>query len=124
MRVEAQEKVLNVASIPVRPEPVEPKAIKQEPRTEKLATQAGKPIDREALENAVELANKVMEITDRHLVFKLHEKSGRYQVSVVENGAGGEKIIRKIPSDKMLEMAAELREKMDQATGLLLNELG
>ena len=129
MRVDAQEKALAVLSAPIRPEPVptvkpvEARKTAEQHGAAQLAEQAGKPVSKEALTNAVELANKVMEITDRHLVFKMHEKSGQMQVSVVEAGSNGEKVIRQIPSDKMLEMAAQLRERMDQATGLLLNEI-
>ncbi len=132
MRVDAQEQAISVISAPTRPEPVQtvkPADTRVEGKkteaagADQLAKQAEKPVGKEALTNAVELANKVMEITERHLVFRMHEKSGLVQVSVVEEGSRGEKVIREIPSDKMLEMAAQLREQMDQATGLLLNEL-
>lgn len=129
MRVDTQEQAVAAVSAPVRPEPVrEIRPVEAQKPVEKsgadqLAKKAGKPVNTEALTEAIELANKVMELTDRHLVFKMHEKSGRVQVSVVETGSQGEKVIRQIPSDKMLEMAAQFRESMHEAAGLLLNEI-
>lgn len=78
-------------------------------------------VDAENLWNAAETVNHALEISNYHLQFRLHEKSGRYQVKVVDTGSN--EVIREIPPERMLEIAADIRQMMDKLLGLVVDEL-
>lgn len=76
------------------------------------------------LEDAVELANTAMKISIYQLQFKIHEESGKIQVKVVDEESG--EVIREIPPEQMLEIAAgikEMLEKFDKMVGVLVDKL-
>jgi len=60
------------------------------------------------LEAAVSEMNEVAQAADRDIVFKLDDDSGRVVVSVTDRATGD--VIRQIPSDEALELAAHLSD--------------
>lgn len=93
--------------------PAEAKQAQAEPESRKMK-----------LEDAVELANTAMKITTYQLQFRIHEESGKIQVKVVDSESG--EVIREIPPEQMLEIAAgikEMLEKFDKMVGVLVDKL-
>jgi len=54
------------------------------------------------------------------LEFRLHESSGRYQVKVIDTES--QQVIREIPAEKMLEFSASVKQMLDKALGILVDE--
>jgi len=82
------------------------------------------PVTRERLEEAVEISNLAMEISSFSLRFRIHEESGRVQVKVVDSATG--EIIREVPPEYMLKIAASIKEMLDnlhEMVGVLVNEI-
>ncbi|HZK44552.1 MAG TPA: flagellar protein FlaG [Syntrophomonadaceae bacterium] len=75
----------------------------------------------ETLQKAVDTANKAMEISNYHLQFRLHEESGRYQVKVIDSLT--DKVIREIPPKVMLEFSATIKKMLNDAVGILVDEV-
>ncbi len=76
---------------------------------------------REEVHQAIEVANDIMNLSNFHLEFQLHEDSGRFQVRVIDNQT--KETIKEIPPEYMLDLSARLREMINQALGLLVDEL-
>lgn len=74
----------------------------------------------DVLKQAVDTANEAMKISNYHLQFKLHEGSGRYHVKVIDSAT--QEVIREIPPEKLLEFSAMVKEMLDKALGLLVDE--
>lgn len=70
----------------------------------------------EELRKKVEGLNKFTEVTFTNLSFKLHEKTERYFVQVVEQGTN--EVVREIPQEKFLDMVGQMMEFM----GLIIDE--
>ena len=65
-----------------------------------------------------------MEIASFSFQFRTHEESGRCQVKVVDSAT--EEIIREIPPEYMLKIAASIMEMLDnlhEMVGVLVNEI-
>ena len=77
--------------------------------------------NREEIHQAVEVANDIMNLSNFHLEFQLHEDSARFQVRVIDNQT--KETIKEIPPEYMLDLSARLREMINQALGLLVDEL-
>ena len=120
MHVDAQRIAADVPYMEVRAKakPVEVKPEKPAPKEAKEA----KPefVDVGKLKAAVELSNEAIRITNYHLEFKFHENSGRYQVKVVNTES--QQDIRAIPAERMLEFSASIKQMLDQALGILVDE--
>lgn len=69
-----------------------------------------------AILKAVEKANKELELDERRLEFSIHDKTKQIIVKVIDTK--DDKIIREIPSEKILDMVATLCE----AAGLFVDE--
>jgi flagellar protein FlaG len=106
MEVRAQTKPAEVK--PDRPTPEQDKQAKREP------------VDAGKLKAAVDLTNEAIRITNYHLEFRLHESSGRYQVKVIDTES--QQVIREIPAEKMLEFSASVKQMLDKALGILVDE--
>lgn len=66
---------------------------------------------------AVDALNKAMEVfTPTQLRFKLHEKTERLQVQVVDQATG--KVIKEVPPSEFLDLLARIREMV----GLFIDE--
>lgn len=68
------------------------------------------------VEKAVQAANRIAELVNTHLSFRIHEESGRVYVMVIDNETN--EVIRQIPPQRMLEIIAQVRELI----GLILDE--
>ncbi|NLV17855.1 MAG: flagellar protein FlaG [Syntrophomonadaceae bacterium] len=86
---------------------------------------AEKPVvELKELESAVEIANLAMELGSFGLDFSIHEKTGRILVKVIDSES--DEVIREIPPEQMLDMAAQIAEMFDnmhEFIGVLVNEL-
>ncbi|MHB9096148.1 MAG: flagellar protein FlaG [Eubacteriales bacterium] len=73
-------------------------------------------VDRKELADGVLKLNETARIFNKAIHFKMHEKSKRWMVQIInaENG----KVINEIPPEKILDMVASL----DQLVGLLVDE--
>lgn len=65
---------------------------------------------------AVDKLNSFMEPVQRNLKFELHDKLGKYYVSVIDSTTS--EVIKEIPPKKMLDMYAAMAEFM----GILIDE--
>ena len=73
---------------------------------------------REHLEEAIIEANEAIFRGDDHFEFRIHEKTGRYMVKLVDNET--DEIIREIPPEKILDLVASIWELV----GILVDERG
>lgn len=71
---------------------------------------------RSKIENIANALNQYVKSTQRDLKIQVHEATGNIIVKVLSKEDG--KIIREIPPEKMLNLAA----KMEEMTGILFNE--
>lgn len=85
--------------------------------TRQQGQQQDNPAGRYDLGEAVEQVNKAMDAFNVRLHFQIDQESGDPYVLVIDKAEG--KIIRRIPPDNLIKMAAE----MQQVVGLLVNEL-
>lgn len=68
----------------------------------------GRAVSKEEIEKTLQGANKLIEPTQFHLQFELHEKLNEYYVKVVDNQT--EEVIREIPSKEWLDFYAAMTE--------------
>jgi len=97
-----------------------PKEKTQEPMEKAFPGQ----VTKEQLDEAVEISNRAMEIASFSLQFRIHEESGRVQVKVVDSVT--KEILREIPPEHMLKIAASIKEMLDdlhEMVGVLVNEI-
>lgn len=66
--------------------------------------------------SAIEAANKDFEIYDKRLEFSIHEKTKEIIVKIIDST--NDEVIREIPSEKILDMIANMME----LAGLLVDE--
>jgi len=82
------------------------------------------PATKDQLREAVEISNRAMELAGYNLQFRIHEESGRVQVKVVDRET--EEVLREIPPEYMLEIAAGIKEMLDnlhEMVGVVVNEI-
>ncbi|MEN6460770.1 MAG: flagellar protein FlaG, partial [Syntrophomonas sp.] len=80
-----------------------------------------KRISEEDLQNAANVMNEAMKISNYHLQFKVHKDSGRVQVKVIDSDT--DKVIKEIPPDKVLECSAKIKEMLDHMAGILIDQI-
>ncbi|WLR50558.1 flagellar protein FlaG [Bacillus tianshenii] len=73
-------------------------------------------VSKEVLRKQVEELNKLAEASYTTLSFKLHEKTDRYYVQVVDQGT--KEVVREVPPEKFLDMMGRMWEFM----GLIIDE--
>lgn len=73
---------------------------------------------REDLDNAIEVANKVISGKNERFEFKLHERTGRMMVKLIDNET--DEIVKEIPQEKMLDLVASIWDLV----GILVDERG
>jgi flagellar protein FlaG len=81
-------------------------------------------VNREQLDSAAEILNRAMEVGSFGLQFRVHEDSGQVQVKVVDSET--KEVIREIPPEQMLNIAAQIKEMLNNLhdmVGVLVNEL-
>ncbi|MDY6852378.1 MAG: flagellar protein FlaG [Thermodesulfobacteriota bacterium] len=71
--------------------------------------------EQKELKNFSQRLEKFMGTLGVKIKFHIHEDSGELQAEILE--AGGEKVIRKVPPDEILNLAASLKE----ISGLFMN---
>lgn len=71
---------------------------------------------RQELEKSIEGLNKLMQSSNTHLNFVLHDRLNEYYVQVVNDQT--QEVIREVPSKKMLDMVAEMKSMI----GFLIDE--
>ncbi len=79
---------------------------------------ADKQLNEEEIIQAIEKANKSVNVYDRKLEFSIHEKTHEIMVKVIDTSGGKEEVIREIPPEKILDMVARLYEM----AGILVDE--
>lgn len=94
-------------------EPVEVKGAVPAEHAENIP---GKKDARQELEKSIEGLNKLMQSSNTHLNFVLHDKLNEYYVQVVNDQT--QEVIREIPSKKMLDIVAEMKSMI----GVLIDE--
>ncbi|MFJ5964428.1 flagellar protein FlaG [Bacillus sp. NPDC093026] len=68
----------------------------------------GRSVSKEEIDKTIQGANKLIEPTQFHLQFELHEKLNEYYVKVVDNQT--DEVIREIPSKEWLDFYAAMTE--------------
>ncbi|WP_353854445.1 flagellar protein FlaG [Bacillus sp. Bos-x628] len=68
----------------------------------------GSAVSKEEIDKTIQGANKLIEPTQFHLQFELHEKLNEYYVKVVDNQT--DEVIREIPSKEWLDFYAAMTE--------------
>lgn len=84
--------------------------------TERLENIPSKEISRQGLQKSIEGLNKLMQSSNTHLSFVLHDRLNEYYVQIVDDQT--EEVIREVPSKKVLDMVAEMKSMI----GLLIDE--
>lgn len=86
------------------------------PGIQKSKQEEGTAISEEVLIETIEKANKELVIANRALEFSVHEKTKEILVRVIDTET--KEVIREIPSEKILDMVANMLE----LAGLLVDE--
>lgn len=123
MRVEAQGMAVDNRPAPSEFKGTELAKGNRENNEKKLAKelkQAKEQPSKEVIQEAVAVANHALKLSNRHLQFKLHEGSGRYQVKVLDSDT--DEVLRTIPADSILEFSANIRKMLNDAVGFLVDE--
>ncbi len=71
---------------------------------------------RQDLNRIVETLNKTAELFNRHLKFKVNEKTNRTVIQIIDDKT--QEVVKQIPPEKLQDMAANLEE----AVGLIIDE--
>jgi len=77
-----------------------------------------KSISKKELLDAVEESNRIIFGDTEKFEFKIHERTGRYLVKLVDNET--DEVIREIPPEKILDLIANIWEMV----GILVDERG
>lgn len=79
-------------------------------------------ISSQELSEAVDTLNEASKLRSKHLAFAMNEDSNQIVISVLDNESG--EVIRQIPSEEVLEIAAKVRNASvgeDLAVGVLFD---
>lgn len=124
MRVEAQRMAADIPArkeVQIKPLTRSPELVTETPKLSKEDLKKQQPaVDLKSLEEAVKTTNDAIKISNYHLEFKVHEESGRYQVKVVDTNT--QQVVREIPPENMLDFSAKVKELLDKAVGVLVDE--
>ena len=74
--------------------------------------------NKEELEEAVRSTNKILFPNDRRFEFKVHERTGRMMVKLLDRDT--DEIIRELPPEKILDLVASIWDLV----GVLVDERG
>jgi len=75
----------------------------------------------EEIKDAIGVVNEALNLSSFHLEFRLYEDTDAYQVKVVDDQSG--EIIKEIPPDYMLDLSKRVKEMINKAVGVLVDEL-
>ena len=73
---------------------------------------------REDLDSAVEDANKMIANRNDRFEFKIHERTGRMMVKLIDNDT--DEVVKEIPPEKLLDLVASIWDLV----GILVDERG
>lgn len=73
-------------------------------------------VPREEVEKTLEKLNRLLGLIDKRMEFKIHEKTNRVLVKIVDQANG--EIINEIPAEKTLDLLSAIQD----AVGLLFDE--
>lgn len=79
---------------------------------------SGKFYNREELEKAVEDTNRIVFEDDNRFEFKVHERTGRMMVKLIDNET--DEVVKEIPPEKILDLVASIWDLV----GILVDERG
>lgn len=85
---------------------------------ERQSEDSGSNFSREELEEALKSTNKMIFKDDNRFEFKIHERTKRMMVKLVDNDTN--EIIKEIPSEKILDLVASIWDLV----GILVDERG
>ncbi|MCC5824976.1 flagellar protein FlaG [Alkalimonas sp.] len=91
--------------------------------SEPMQAAAAEPVDKQQLQNAVDVINQAVELDQRGLSFTIDDLSGRSIIKVRDLAT--DELIRQIPSEEILKVAQDikrLQEEMGQSIGLLIDK--
>lgn len=71
-------------------------------------TSAREEVPREEVEKAVEKLNRLMGLIDKRMEFRIHEKTNRIMVRIIDQENG--EVLREIPPKKILDMLSSFIE--------------
>jgi len=94
-------------------QPLEQTQLTKEPGTDE---QQNRELIEKKLEQAVEKLNKMADLFDFKLKFRVHKETQRVITKIIEPDSG--KVLKEIPSEKILDMIA----KMEEMAGLIIDE--
>jgi flagellar protein FlaG len=77
-------------------------------------------ITEQQLNEALSVVEQALTVNYSYLKIRFHEEAGRYQVTKVDQET--QEVIREIPPERLLKLAAMIREKLAEALGLLVDE--
>lgn len=100
----------------VQPKKLENKSSQQDKTSNIIENSENIKLKPEKLQELVKAANEVMEAMDKKLEFSIHEGTHRTIVKIIDRAE--DKVIREIPSEKMLDLVA----KMWEVVGLFVDE--
>ena len=75
-------------------------------------------LNQEELEKAIDQSNRLIFKEDNRFEFKIHERTGRIMVKLVDNKT--DEIIKEIPPEKILDLVASIWDLV----GILVDERG
>lgn len=73
---------------------------------------------REDLDNAIEVANRIVTGKNERFEFQIHERTGRMMVKLIDNET--DEVVKEIPPEKMLDLVASIWDLV----GILVDERG
>ncbi len=92
----------------------------QEHKSKPVSVTNKQEINGEYLKDAINYTNRAVRIIDYHIEFRLYKESGDYQVKVVNNDTG--EVLRTIPNDAMMEIAAKIKQRLQESIGIVVDE--
>lgn len=119
MRIDAQHNSSNCQ--PIRSETIKSVENHERETSANLISQGEIKPEEKDITQAVNFIGKALKVTNSHLEFTLHERSGRYQIRIVEDGTS--EVLREIPAEQILEVSAMIKEKLDEMVGLLVDKV-
>jgi uncharacterized FlaG/YvyC family protein len=77
-------------------------------------------ITEEQLSSALKVVEQALDVSYSYVKIRFDEKAGRYQISKVDQET--QEVIREIPPEKLLKIAAMIKERIAEALGFLVDE--
>ena len=79
-----------------------------------------KEVNPKKMEEASRLVIEALRLSHSNVEIRVHEDSGRYQIRKVDQESG--EVILEIPPEKLLKIAAMIKEQLNEVLGLIVDE--